>query len=324
MTTADTSTLEATLDQDQFELFEEVPPRPEPELVSIKEEVQRVLKELGIVSAVQDSKALEKFYAIGRLPSQTEEKRFYTFDLKTTSDKATVVVLTDVHRGSKHSLRDKFMKYIEYVATTPNTYAIVLGDMMENATKTSVGLGLYEENFHIEDQMIEVSQMLQPLADLGKLIGIHTGNHEQRTSLLVQLNPMKLVAESLGVPYFGWQAYHLWTVGDQKYKVHSHHGSGKATTPSGKLNQILKMAKISRADLFIMGHVHDVLDYQTVVYDWDEETGLMKEIVQKYAICGSLLGYHGSYAEQGMFAPTVQQLVKIDFYRDRHDIKIYK
>lgn len=317
---ADAAVLEAAA-----EVFEEAPPAVESApALSVKEQVLAALKEFGISTLMEKSTALEDFYAIGRLPNTTREKPFFTFDLKTTTDKATVIPLTDIHLGSKFSLVDKFKAYIDYILRTPNTYAVVLGDVMENATKTSVGLGMFEEEYHLEDQVKQAYRLLRPLADTGKLIGIHTGNHEQRTSLLVQLNPMKLVAERLHVPYFDWQAYHLWTVGDQKYKIHTHHGAGKATTPSGRLNQVLKMRNISRADLFLMGHVHDILDYETKMYDWDEEAGTMKEIVQKYAVCGSLLSYHFSYAEQGMMAPVSQRLIKIDLYKDRHDIKIYK
>lgn len=298
-------------------------PATEP-TVGVKDQVLAALKEFGISTVVQESKAMERFYAVGRMSSQTRKKPFHTFDLATTSDKATVIPLTDIHLGSKFSLKDKFQAYIDLILNTPNCYTVVLGDVMENATKTSVGLAMYEENFHIEDQMIMASQMLQPLVNAGKLIGIHTGNHEQRTSLLVQLNPMKLVAESLGVPYLDWQSYHIWTVGGQKYKIHTHHGSGGGASAAGKLNQVMKMAKVSRADLFLMGHTHDRLDYETVIFDWDEESGEMIEVPQKYAVCGSLLGYHGSYAEQAMFPPIGQGMVKIDFYKNRKDIKIYK
>lgn len=307
------------------EAIETGPPEPEqPVMLSVKEQVLAALEEFGVSTLLQKSNALEDFYAIGRMPNETKEKPFFRFDLKTTSDKATVVPLTDIHLGSKFSLISKFQAYIDYILDTPNTYTVVLGDVAENATKTSIGLGMFEENFHIQDQVDMAVDLLKPLADAGKLIGIHTGNHENRTSLLVQLNPMRIVAERLGVPYFGWQAYHLWTVGDQKYKIHTHHGAGKATTPSGRLNQVLKMRNISRADLFLMGHVHDILDYQTRVFDWDESTDKMVEVVQKYAICGSLLAYHFSYAEQEMYPPASQGLIKIDLYKSRKDIKIYK
>jgi len=302
---------------------QEVPP-PQDEAPSVRNQIQQALRDLGLATKVQETRSMERFYSIGRLPSQTRQKAINRFDLVTTSDKATVVVLTDIHLGSKFALQEKFAAYIDYINETPNTYGIVLGDVMENATKSSVGLGMYEENFHIEDQMLFASQMLQPLVDEGKLIGIHTGNHEHRTSMLVQLNPMKLVADSLGVPYLDWQAYHLWTVGGQKYKIHTHHGSGGGISAAGKINQVMKMRNISRADLFMMGHVHDRLDYETVIFDWDEQSGQMIEIPQKYAVCGSLLGYHFSYAEQSMFPPVSQGLVKIDFYKGRKDIKIYK
>jgi hypothetical protein len=45
----------------------------------------------------------------------------------------------------------------------------------------------------------------------------------------------------------------------QTFRIYGHHGSGGAATPGGKLNRLLRFMNDFDADIYAIGHVHDVV-----------------------------------------------------------------
>ena len=50
----------------------------------------------------------------------------------------TIIPLADVHLGSAECMEQEFIKFIDTVKETPNTYLAVLGDLLDNGIKSSV------------------------------------------------------------------------------------------------------------------------------------------------------------------------------------------
>jgi hypothetical protein len=242
-----------------------------------------------------------------------------------TGDCIHIVPLHDIHLGAMNSNVAKFQAYVDFILNTPDTYTIGLGDLLENATKCSVGMGVYESDFDIDEQIDQIADYLRPLADAGKLLGLMPGNHEYRTMKLVKLDPMKLVAKELGVPYLGWSGYFKFVVGNETYKAFTFHGAGGAGTPGGRLNAIRKLRDVAHdMDMYFMGHVHSKQYDMDSVYYIDDATDTIKTKERHYIIGGSLLTYFGSYAEMSGFAPAPQGLVRVDLYKDVHRVKVHR
>lgn len=297
---------------------------------NIHSAVVSTLKDMGLDEKIKQSNRLDRFYEIGELPDEIKEKKahVHVFDgvqhPVPTGDRISIVPIHDIHLGAINSNKKKFKEYIDYIVSTPDTYTIGLGDLIENATKCSVGMGVYESEFDIDEQVDQIADYLRPLADAGKLLGLMPGNHEYRTMKLVKLDPMYLVAKELNVPYLGWSGYFKFQVGDQIYKAFCHHGASGAGTPGGRINSIRKLRDVATdIDIYFMGHVHSKqYDFDSVYYI-DDATNTIKSKKRHFVIGGSLLTYFGSYAEMMALSPAPQGLVRVDFYTDFHRIKVH-
>lgn len=298
---------------------------------NVEQAVLDALAKLGLNDTVVESKKLEQFYEIGRMPDEIQEKQVHRVDFSPKGDRITIIPIHDIHYGSVNSNKDKFRAYVDYILRTPDTYTIGLGDLIENATKTSVGLGVYEQEVHIDEQIEHMAEWLEPLAKEGKLLGLMPGNHEYRTAVLTKLDPMRMVARELTkatgvhVPFLGYQGYHKWVIGDQVYKAMTFHGRSSAGTPGGRINSVRKMANVAaEMDMYFMGHVHSIQDDTDVYYYIDDEDDRLKFKKRHYIIGGSLLTYFGGYAEMMALAPSPQGLVKVDLMKDRHQVIVHK
>lgn len=111
-----------------------------------------------------------------------------------------------------------------------------------------------------------------------------------------------MIATSLGVPYLGHSAMHLWKVGKQEYSVFSTHGSSGARLSYSKIKSALDLQRLTDAQLILMGHVHS-LDNTSSIY-YSVENGKVVEKERHVVLTGSFLGYVGSYAEQKNLPPA--------------------
>lgn len=271
-------------------------------------------------SLPQTAASLDEFRSIGLIGEKPKEILVKQF--KPRGDRISIVPITDSHYGARNCNIEKFKAYLAYIMRTPDCYAIGLGDYMENATRTSVGLGMYEEDLHSEDQLQAIQELLAPLARARKLIGLHCGNHERRTQIAAGLNPVKIIANNLGVPYLGYTAVHKWVAGDQIYDTVSAHGCSGAKTSTGRRNAIYRLKDIIEADLYFTGHLHDQDHFRDMVFRPDPVRDVLVRRNRHFVICGSLLEYFGGYADMMNLLPSATGLVRIDLYTNRHNIDV--
>lgn len=259
--------------------------------------------------------------------SSSKQKEVNYHRLRVNGNKAYIIPLTDMHLGHKGCNTKKLRLFLDYIMMHEDTWTILLGDQMENATRSSIGLGMFDEDIHTQDQLNVLYEVLKPLADKGKILGIHSGNHEFRTASLVGISPMELLAQRLDVPYLGFQAFHIIEVegnsGTQKYTMMSYHGAGSGSTMGALINNSEKGDKIcANVDLYISGHSHIKGSHCKPVYVIDTENKEMKSINRYYAICGSFLEYWGSYAEMKLLPPVDTGALVITLNSKYKDIKI--
>jgi len=266
---------------------------------------------------VIDEAIQEAIASIGRTTTLEEinkigitKKEVIKYEFK--EEKIQIVPLTDPHFGHKASNVEMLGAMVKYILQTENCYTVLLGDLMEVATKTSIGTGAYSQAIHFGAQIKLIYKLLKPLADAGKILGGVTGNHEMRAMYSLALNPMSELCDKLQVPYLGFQGYLLLNVNKHIHTVMLYHGKGGGSTPAGKLNAMYKASKVANVDLYLTGHTHTKMYDREQYYTIDKETGELITKTRHYATCGSMLNYWDNYSEMSLLPPEELGLISIE------------
>jgi len=149
------------------------------------------------------------------------------------------------------------------VQENPRAYIVLIGDLVNNVTKGSVS-NVYDEVMMPTEQIRYIASLLMPVKD--KIIGIVSGNHERRSRREVDLDPDEMIADKLGVPYFGDECLIKFSFGKISrsgdpvaYVLYATHGCGGGRTIGGKLNRLSDLPKIVEGcDAYMSGHVHQI------------------------------------------------------------------
>ena len=146
------------------------------------------------------------------LPRELESVELHTF--------------ADEHIGDEQSDIKRIMERIEYVKNTPNAYCIMNGDIIDNATKTSIG-DTYTQVFNPMEQLAKAVELFSPIKD--KILCITHGNHENRTYKKEGINLSRLIADQLGLSdrYSPTSAVLFIRVGENSSGEKESKGSGK-------------------------------------------------------------------------------------------------
>ena len=227
-------------------------------------------------------------------------------------DKYVEVVYTgDWHYGYPTCRVDKIKQQLEY-CLKEGIYIVLMGDLLEAGLTNSVGDSVYHQRLNPQEQMEDVVELLQPMADAGLIIGIHSGNHEQRILKTTSINIAKIMARLLKVPYLGYACWHLWKVGDQNYTGYTAHGMSET--------KFYNSRKWLKCDFIAQGHTHS-LEVKTKIYS---EISLRNKTVEEkkciMIITGSYLEYEHSYAQKAGFEPVKLGSPKAKLNSSNHNI----
>jgi predicted phosphodiesterase len=233
-------------------------------------------------------------------------------DIRSFAHTIQIVPISDAHIGLKACNYAKLQDTIDYIMDHDDCYTVVLGDIMECATKTSVGMAMYEEDLSPKDQLFRAHDLLQPLAEAGKLLCILTGNHEMRLAYHCNMNPAEILAKQLDVPYCEHQGFLILNVGGNAYRLALCHGGASAVMTSLK-----KQAKVVQADLYLSGHTHAKKAEYDPYYWINDLTGVLEKRTTWYVVCGSFVEYWGGYPEMKVLAPTETGATRIVLHADR-------
>lgn len=108
--------------------------------------------------------------------------------------------VADVHIGSKECDLDGFKAFLKRVLADPDSYIVLVGDIINNGVKDSL-TNVYEELIPPSAQIDVAVELLRPLADAGKILGAVSGNHERRSAKQVDLCPMYTIMCLLRAPH---------------------------------------------------------------------------------------------------------------------------
>ena len=217
----------------------------------------------------------------------------------------------DEHIGDEHSDLKKLLARIEYVKNTPNAYCILNGDIIDNATKTSIG-DTYTQMFNPMEQLAKAVEIFAPLKD--KILCITHGNHENRTYKKEGINLSCLMANQLGLAdrytptsalifiRFG-EGSHSTRYRKVSYTLYVLHGCGGGRKEGAKANRLADMASIIDTDIYIHSHTHLPMVMKQAFHRIDTSNSTVALVDKLFVNTAANLKY-GGYGEAGEFKPT--------------------
>jgi predicted phosphodiesterase len=232
-------------------------------------------------------------------------------DLPRDIEKIELHTFADEHIGDEHADLERLKQRIEYVANTPNAYCVLNGDIIDNATKTSIG-DVYANEFNPMQQLEEAVRLFKPLKD--KILAITHGNHEARTYRKEGIDLSYLLAVQLGLferytptsalifLRFGKSRNHG---GDSKqcYTIFMLHGSGGGRKEGAKAIRLADMSSIIDADIYIHSHTHLPMVMKQNYHRIDKQNSTVRIVEKLFVNTASNLNY-GGYGEAQEFKPS--------------------
>ncbi len=224
----------------------------------------------------------------------------------------------DEHIGDEHSDIKRVMQRIEYVKNTPNAYCIMNGDIMDNATKTSIG-DTYTQVLNPMEQLARAVELFEPIKD--KILCITHGNHENRTYKKEGINLSRLIANQLGLAdrYTPTSAVLFIRLGENSrgkkesngsgklrqicYTIYALHGSGGGRKEGAKAIRLADMASIIDTDIYIHSHTHLPMIMKQGYHRIDDRNNAVAHVTKLFVNTAANLDY-GGYGEAGEFKPS--------------------
>lgn len=250
-----------------------------------------------------------------------EFKNIAVRTIEPKGDSAYIIPISDPHLGHQNCNINKLKAYIDLIMKTEDCYTVLVGDEAETATKTSVGMSMFEETQHIPEQMKLLCEMLYPLAQKGKILGMVPGNHAMRIAQITGINPTQQIAKAIGAEYLGYQGIINLSVGPQNYDVVIFHGTGGGGTNGSKVNSSEKIGKVIIADLYLTGHTHTKHKSEDCIYE--VHNGKLYARRRHFVTCGSFLEYWHGYAEMKGLPPVSTGGVCIELMADMKNIVVH-
>ena len=232
----------------------------------------------------------------------------------------TVIPVADVHLGSEECAQERFEKFIQSVADTPNVYLMLGGDLIDNGTKNSV-TDVYRATMRPFEQKREMARILDPVR--GRILCAVSGNHERRSSsgksgvdddptydILCKIDREDVYRENIailkiqmGVPTTSGGARNNGAY-RPVYHIVVTHGAGGGYLPGASINRGQRYGYIfDGMDVLVLGHTHqpNLAKYRKIQIDSQNNRVTMQDF--KVVIATSWLEYSG-YPVQKMLYPA--------------------
>lgn len=215
-----------------------------------------------------------------------------------------ILPLADLHIGSPECRGYHARELLEYVRDNPNTYTVLLGDLMDAALRDSVS-DIYGAKLNPGEEIRMIADLLRPLAEANKILGAIDGNHERRVSKQVGISPTQMICDILGIPHLYSPDNLLITLycPETTYTIYGTHGSGGGKVAGSKMNSLVGLAKIIDADIYVAGHTHQPIVSKQAYNAYDPKTGKTRIKQQLFVNTASCLKY-GGYGEIAGYSPT--------------------
>lgn len=189
------------------------------------------------------------------------------FDLiihKFTNEDIVIYPISDVHLGAAEHLKDEWGSFCSTIVEQPNSYVILGGDLINNATRSSVS-NIFEETMRPREQKKRMVEMLSPLRE--KILCAVQGNHEKRSGKDADDDPIydimcKLDLEDLYREHTAFVKLQFGSSRDggqrnPTYTLAVTHGAGGGMLTGGVVNRAERFGyAIDGIDCLVLGHSH--------------------------------------------------------------------
>lgn len=256
-------------------------------------------------------------------------------DLPQNISQLELHTFADEHIGDEYCDMNRLLERIEYVKNTPNAYCIMNGDILDNATKTSIG-DTYTQVFNPMEQLQRAVELFTPIKD--KILCVTHGNHENRTYKKEGINLSHLIAKQLDLEdkYTSTSAVLFLRFGSmingQKesngsgnirkicYTIYVLHGSGGGRKEGAKAIRLADMASIIDTDIYIHSHTHLPMIMKQGFHRIDARNNGVAHVDKLFVNTAANLHY-GGYGEAGEFKPSSTETPIIYLDGGRKDFK---
>ena len=230
-----------------------------------------------------------------------------------TNKDVKVYAVGDLHAGAIQSDLKGWERFNQMILEDPLAYVIFLGDLMNNATRSSVS-NPYDDCMRPRDQKIYLKEHLADLAKADKILAILPGNHENRSLKDADDSPMydvaaKLDLEDIYRDNLALIKLDVGTTTDKNHNVYvllATHGDGAGRLTGGNVNRYEQFAaNWDGVDIFYFGHSHKpfVTKPNKIVVDKYKGTSQQKNTV---VTTGASWMYYAGYPVRKLYNPTHQ------------------
>lgn len=214
-----------------------------------------------------------------------------------------------------------------WCVSVPNSFLVVKrNDAVfitgNTAVRDSIGAGIYEQEMFLHQQLEEFVEMNKKISKQGKLLGLHRGNHEERVYRHSGLDLTKIMSSMLNVKNFGVGTLHYLRVGKENYTLYTTHGHSGSRLPHTKIKACIDLSNMIEADIFAMGHVHQLSHHVRQFYKPNKKNKTLDEVSKHFILTGSYLTHWGSYAHEASYEMMRKGSPRLKLHGDKHLIKV--
>ena len=256
-------------------------------------------------------------------------------DLSRELSNIEIHIFSDEHIGTTYCDINNVQERIDYVAGKENAFAILTGDIVDNATRDSVG-DVYDGLSPME-QMKKAVNLFKPIKH--KILAITSGNHCDRSYKKDGVDLMYFLCAELGLQ----DLYHQYGVllfirfGEIKngkkeskgtgnyrkvcYTLYATHGSAGGRTAGGKANGLQRLGNLINSDVVIVSHTHFPMCFKEASFEIDYQNSTYRKKETTFVNSGSALDW-GGYSERYSFKPSSKAHPVIILDGCRHNIEV--
>lgn len=213
-----------------------------------------------------------------------------------------ILPIGDIHFGNKYYNPDYLKRALEFADKHRNrTRIILMGDLLELATKTSVGRSVYDEEYPTQRQFEIAVETFKPYADIIDLVV--EGNHEERIIRDTSFEITQEFCHRIGRfdAYGKFGSIVNYNLGNgMTYSAYAWHGSTGGVKESSAINALLGMRERVTSHLYLMGHTHKLLHFNRKLYVPAPDQEEPAIINQMFVNTGTAVDDGGYGAQKGL------------------------
>ena len=241
----------------------------------------------------------------------------------------TIIPISDVHLGAAEHMEKEWASFCESVLSDPGVRIILVGDLINNATRNSVS-NVFEETMRPREQKKMMTQMLMPLRD--RILASVSGNHERRSlkvadddpsyDIMCKLDLEHLYRENIAFIKIQMGKARADGLTNPTYTIVATHGAGGGIYTGAAVNRNERFGYvIDGMDCLIVGHTHKPFVTQPSKIKINPYNNTVSMRPFKVVSTTSWLNF-GGYAAQKMLLPSSHAVQTITLTGKRKEIVV--